>query len=225
MINVREELLVLADPGNAEFGAKLTPCDHKFLGARIPELRKLAKRIAKDDLEGYLAAWEPEYFEDYMLRGLATAYAKVPLDERLRLYQDFIPLIDNWSVCDSFCSTWKPKENEKEAVWDFIVPYLSTGMEYQMRFAAVMMLDHFIDEGHIHKVISEIDRVLCEGYYYRMAAAWCLSECMAKFPDVTLGYLGGECGVDDWIRSKAMQKCLESYRVSDAVKAEIRSLR
>jgi 3-methyladenine DNA glycosylase AlkD len=225
MTDIRGELLSLADPDNAEFEAKLTPCGYGFLGARLPGLRKLAKKIAKNGLDGYLDGWEPEYFEDFMLRGLATAYAKVPLGERLRLYRDFVPLIDNWAVCDSFCSTWKPKGEEKEALWDFIVPYLATGQEFPMRFAAVMMLDHFITADYVGRVMSEIDRARCEDYYYRMAAAWCFSECMARFPEETMGYLKGECGIDDWTYRKAVQKCLESYRVSDADKAELRALR
>ena len=221
----REDLLSLADPGNAEFEAKLTPCGRRFLGARMPALRKLAKKIAEEDLLGYLDSWEPEFFEDYMLRGLATAYARVPLEEKLRLYAGFIPLIDSWSVCDSFCSTWKPKPEDKALLWDFIVPDLESGDEFRMRFAAVMMLDHFIDADHIDAVISAIDRAECEGYYYRMAAAWCLAECMAAFPGRTASYLRSESRLDVWIRLKAIQKSLESYRVGEDAKAELREIR
>ena len=129
-MDVRSELLSLKDEANAEFEAKLIPGDHVIIGARLPEMRKLAKKVARNGWKEYLDTWDPEYYEDYMMRGLVIAYAKVPLEERLRLYADFVPLIDNWSVCDSFCSTWKPQPDEKESLWSFILPYLDTDDEF-----------------------------------------------------------------------------------------------
>ena len=224
-IDVGKELLSLQDPANAEFEARLTPCGHRFLGARLPQMRKLARRIAKDGWEDYLESWSPEYFEDYMLRGLVIAYVKVPVDERLRLYAEFVPLIDNWAVCDSFCSTWKPGPQEKERLWGFISPYLDSGQEFQARFALVMAISHFIDEGHIGRIIEGIERVRCDGYYCRMAVAWCLSACVADFPDEVLAYLQGSNSLDDWTFMKTVQKSLESYRVDDGAKRTLREMR
>lgn len=225
MIDARAELLLLRDEGNAEFVAKLTPCDYTFLGARLPELRKLARRIAEDGWREYLDSWRPEYFEDYMLRGMVIAYAEVPLEERLRLYAGFVPLIDNWSVCDSFCSTWKPKPEDKDALWDFVQTYMGSGDEFQMRFATVMMMDHFLEEGYVDRVIAEMDRARNDGYYFKMSVAWCLATCLAKHPDETMSYMRGPNSLDAWTYSKTVQKALESYRVSDAVKDELRRLR
>ena len=105
LIDARNELLALKDDSNAEFVRKLTPGIDDVLGARNPDMRDLAKRIAKDDWRSYIDSWEPVYFEDYMLRGMVIAYAKMDVHERLEEYRRFVPLIDNWSVCDSFCST------------------------------------------------------------------------------------------------------------------------
>jgi 3-methyladenine DNA glycosylase AlkD len=225
MIDARAELLLLRDEGNAEFEAKLTPCSHTFLGARLPEMRRLARRIAKDGWREYLDSWRPEFFEDYMLRGMVIAYAEVPLEERLRLYGDFVPLIDNWSVCDSFCSTWKPKPEEKDALWSFVRSYMDSDDEFRMRFATVMMMDHFLEDGYVDRVIAEMDRARNDGYYLKMAVAWCLATCLAKYPDRTMRYLKGDCSLDDWTYSRTVQKALESYRVPDAVKDELRRMR
>ena len=223
LIDARNELLALKDDSNAEFVRKLTPGIDDVLGARNPDMRDLAKRIAKDDWRSYIDSWEPVYFEDYMLRGMVIAYAKMDVQERLEEYRRFVPLIDNWSVCDSFCSTWKPKMKEKQLVWDFILPYLHTDDEFGMRFSAVMMLDHFIDEEHIDMVISELDSVDNDGYYFRMAKAWALSVCMVKFPEKTYDYLRSGTLEPETLRM-TVRKIRESFRVSDDMKSKVKGL-
>ena len=218
-----KELMALKDEDNAVFAKSLIPGDHVLIGARLPDMRELAKRIAKSDWRGYLGQWRPRYFEDYMLRGMVIGYVKVDLDERLELYRGFIPLIDNWSVCDSFCSTWKPKASEKERVWDFIVPYLHTDDEFRMRFAAVMMMDHFIDDDHIERIISELDSVDNEGYYFRMGKSWALSVCFVKYPDMTMDYLEN-CDMDAETMRMTVRKIRDSYRVTDEMKERVRGL-
>ena len=158
-----------------------------------------------------------------MLRGLVIAYARMDVDERLDEYRKFIPLIDNWSVCDSFCNTWKPKKNEREKVWDFIVPYLRTDDEFQMRFSAVMMLALFITDDHIDDVISLLNSADNDGYYFRMAKAWTLSVCFVKYPDITMPYL--EKGtLDEETLRMTVRKIIDSYRVSDEMKTKVRGL-
>jgi len=223
VIDVKNELLALKDEGNAVFSKSLIPGDHVMLGARLPAMRELAKRIAKDDWRSYIRDWDPYYFEDYMLRGMVIAYAKMDLYERFRQYGDFIPYIDNWSVCDSFCNTWKPKASEKDAVWEFVLPYLRTGKEFRMRFAAVMMLCHFIDDEHIGRVISELDSARCDDYYYMMAKAWTLSVCFVKFPEMTMDYLK-KGTLDEVTLRMTVRKICESYRVDPDTKKMVRGL-
>ena len=222
-IDARNELLALRDDDNAGFVRKLTPGIGNVLGARNPDMRDLAKRIAKDDWRSYIDDWDPVYFEDYMLRGMVISYAKMDVDERLEEFRRFVPLIDNWSVCDSFCSTWKPKKDERPLVWNFILPYLHTNDEFRMRFSAVMMLDHFIDDEHIDMVISELDSVDNEGYYFRMAKAWTLSVCMVKFPEKTLDYLKKRTLEPETMRM-TVRKIRESFRVSDEMKRTVKGL-
>ena len=221
-MDVKKELLALADAPNAEFVARLTPVDHRILGARLPALRDLAKRIAREDWKEYVDSWEPEYFEDYMLRGMVIAYARTDIETRLDEYARFVPLIDNWSVCDSFCSTWKPKGEDRERVWEFILPYLDSGEEFQMRFCAVMMLDHFVDEQHIDDILERLDSARNDGYYYKMAAAWAISVCFAKFPERTYDYLMS-CTLGDDVRAMIRRKICDSYRVSDEMKRRVRA--
>ena len=223
MIDVKKELLALSDEGNAQFVRKLVPGDRTIIGARLPAMRELAKRVAEDDWRSYIDTWRPECMEDYMLRGLVIAYAKMDIDERLEQYRRFVPLIDNWSVCDSFCTTWKPKKSERDKVWDFIVPYLRTDDEFRMRFSAVMMLAHFIDDDHVDDVIGLLDSAYNDGYYFKMAKAWTLSVCFVKYPDITMAYL--EKGtLDEETLRMTVRKIIDSYRVSDEMKTKVRGL-
>lgn len=223
MIDVRNELLALRDEGNAEFVRKLIPGDHVFLGARLPAMRNLAKRIASDDWRSYIRDWSPEYFEDYMVRGLVIAYIKVDIDERLEEYRRFVPYIDNWSVCDSFCNTWKPKVKEKTKVWEFILPYLRSDDEFKMRFASVMMLSNFVDDEHIDDVIEELDSAYHDGYYFKMAKAWTLAECFIRYPERTMKYLERHTLDTETLRM-TIRKINDSYRVDDDTKKRVRGL-
>lgn len=51
-------------------------------------------------------------YEEIMIRGLVTAKLKMPLAEKFVYIEEFLPYIDNWAVCDSFCTALKPKKNE-----------------------------------------------------------------------------------------------------------------
>lgn len=224
-MDVREELLSLGNPDKVDFQAKLIPGDHKFLGAKLPDMRALAKKTAKGDWRGYVDNWEGEYFEDYGLYALVIAYAKMDIDERLEQYRKFIPLIDNWAVCDSFCGTWKPKkEEERSKLWDFALGY-TKGTEFEMRYAVITMLSVFIDDEHIDRVIEEMDSAQNDGYYLKMAVAWTLSVCYVKYPEKTMAYLKGKNNLDDFTYNKALQKIVESYRVDDETKKIIRSMK
>lgn len=224
MIDVDEELMKIADPKNAEFEKKLIPADRVFLGARTLGMKALGRKIAKDDWQNYISVWRPRYFEDFSLRGLVIGYAKMDLEERFRQYNTFIPLIDNWAVCDASCSVWKIKDNEKERVWNFVIPYMRNPSEFGMRFGTVMMLSKFIDDEYIDRVIREMDRVKHDGYYLKMGVAWTLSVCFVKYPKKTMEYLKN-CTLDDFTYNKTLQKIIESYRVDDETKNIIRSMK
>lgn len=63
------------------------------MGVRLPELRKIAKKIAKDDWRTYLKIAEDEYFEEIMLQGMVIGYVKTDINEQLSYVASFIPKI------------------------------------------------------------------------------------------------------------------------------------
>ena len=68
--NVRNELKTLEDPTYREFHSSLIPGADNILGVRIPQLRTMAKEIAKkEDWRTFVEATDTLYYEETMLQG------------------------------------------------------------------------------------------------------------------------------------------------------------
>ncbi|MED0705314.1 DNA alkylation repair protein [Aneurinibacillus aneurinilyticus] len=212
------------DTDYQKFSAALIPTINNVLGVRLPELRKIAKKIVKGDWRTYLETAKDEYFEEIMLQGMVIGYVKTDIEELLSYVALFVPKIDNWSVCDSFCTGLKFTKENKERVWEFLQPYLSSKKEYEIRFGVVMLLDFYIETEYIERVLNLLDRVKHEGFYAKIAVAWAVSICYVKLPDSTMEYLRNNT-LDDFTYNKALQKITESKRVDKETKNLIRSMK
>lgn len=221
---IRKQIFELIDPDYQKFSAALIPNINNVLGVRLPELRKLAKKITKGDWRTYLATAKDKYFEEIMLRGMVIGYVKTDIEEILYYVASFVPKIDNWSVCDSFCTGLKFTKENKERVWEFLQPYLSSKKEYEIRFGVVMLLDFYIETEYINRVLILLDRVKHEGFYAKMAVAWAVSICYVKLPNSTMAYLRNNT-LDDFTYNKALQKITESNRVDNETKSLIRNMK
>lgn len=221
---IRERIFDRAEEEYKKFQSSLIPGEDRILGVRLPYLRELAKEVSKEDWREYLNNAQGEYYEEVMLQGLVIGYAKAAPEEILEHTAQFIPKITNWGVCDSFCTGLKLAKKHPQLVWDFIQPYLKSGKEFEIRFAVIMMLAHFITDNYIDQVISNLDQVRHEGYYVKMGVAWAISVCYVKYPVKTMAYLKS-CDLDDFTFNKSLQKILESYRVDQDSKAIIRSMK
>ncbi|RXI67915.1 DNA alkylation repair protein [Clostridium tetani] len=221
---IREEIFELIDEDYKKFSSSLLPNIDNILGVRLPELRKLAKKVAKDDWRKFIDTADNQYFEQIMLQGMVLGYIKTNIEEILLYVAEFIPKIDNWSVCDSFCGGLKFTKNNMEQVWNFIQPFLSSKKEYEVRFAVVMLLDFYINDEYIDKVLKLLDNVNHPGYYAKMAVAWAVSICYIKFPEKTMDYLKNN-NLDDFTYNKSLQKICESLRVDKETKKIIKAMR
>lgn len=221
-MTLRDQLLELSEPEYRKFTSALMPGVANVLGVRLPTLRKIARAIARGDWRAYLAAAEDFYFEERMLQGMVIGYARCEYTEKLELVARFVPKIDNWAVCDSFC--WRLKAAEREPMWEFIQPYFRSAAEYDVRFAVVMALGNFVDEEHLEELLRLLDSIRHEAYYVSMAVAWAVSVCYAKFPERTHTWLK-ECGLDDRTFNKSRQKIAESLRICDAAKQELSAVK
>jgi len=221
---LRDQLFHQVDHEYQKFHSKLCPNIDHILGVRIPVLRKMAKELAKGDWETYLATAQDTYYEEVLLQGLVIGLIQTDLEDRLHYIQHFVPKIDNWAICDTFCAGLRFTKHHRDRVWDFILPYLETEDEYLNRFSVVMMLDYYIIEDYIDLVLPLLDTIRHPGYYVRMAVAWALSICFIRFPEKTL-YTFQQSNQDKFTYNKALQKITESNRVDLQTKAFIRSLK
>ncbi|MPN39530.1 hypothetical protein SDC9_187058 [bioreactor metagenome] len=106
----------------------------------------------------------------------------------------------------------------------FVSPYIGSENEYDVRFAAVMLLNHFSDATHVNTTLALLDTARHEGYYARMAVAWAVAECFASDSETTFAYLN-KSTLDNFTYNKALQKITESFRVDKDMKARIRSMK
>ena len=215
---IRNRLISLSDEKYRIFSSSLIPNIDNLLGVRLPILRKLAKEIAHGDWEEFLNA-ECQYMEETMLQGLV-----IGLKGDLSHVEKFVPKINNWSVCDSFCCSLKFTNDNPSEVWEFIQKYLNSNKEYDIRFGTVMILNYFVEEKYLEKIFGFINRFSNKEYYAQMAVAWLVSVCFAKFPDKTMDFLK-HTTLDDCTYNKSIQKITESLKTDKITKQKIKLLK
>ena len=148
---IRRQLVERAETKYRDFSSSLIPKSKPLLGVRLPVLRKLAKDVIKNmdwkrEIESYEGQYEDIYFEEVMFRGMIIGYGtrKEEAEEALQLLKNFIPHIDNWSVCDSFCNSFTFAAENRELVWEFLQPYLLSEKEFEVRTALIMLLNQYL---------------------------------------------------------------------------------
>lgn len=217
--NLKKELKNLAEKEYQIFSSKLTPNINNILGVRLPILRKIAKRIAKDNYVLFFKRNDDEFMELTMLEGMVIGY--LPIEKQVKYIKKFIPKINNWAVCDSFCSGLKYfKLNQDKTI---IERYIKSNKEYELRFAFVILLYYFIDSNYNY-VIEKIIDFDNEQYYAKMAVAWCLSICIIKNYTQCLNDIK-KYKIHPWVYNKGLTKAIESLRLSKKQKEELRQYR
>lgn len=230
---IRKELKEKSDKKLAEFNVKLCPGVNPeiVLGIKIPELRKIAKKIiSKDCFDNYVKEYNKQnskvYLEETIIYGLLIGYVKIDIENKFNYMKNYIPLIDNWLVNDTVCSTLKLKNiNDKEKLWNFIDTYLKSKNQFEVRFAIIIILHNFLIDEYIDEVILKLDMIENDSYYVKMAIAWTLAEIGIKFNDKAMKYLKSENKLDIFTFNKTIQKMRESYRISKEQKDELKLMK
>ncbi len=212
------------------------PAGTRILGMHTPEMKQVAKAIAKDDFRVQLAQWasarpltgaEGLSHEERMIWGLVLDYAKMPLQERLQLVGQFLPSIDNWAICDTFCCNAKWIEKEcKDLVWRYICKLMASSDEFVARTAVVLSLAHFLSGNLLGRTLHAVDARRFsddDPYYIRMAVAWLFATALAADYEATLPYLLDR-RLTRWIHNQSIRKARESFRIPDERKQFLKTL-
>ena len=223
--SIKEEINSLAG-NNPELYNKLNPTAKPALGVRIPKLRELAKKIAKEDYKWFLENNPLDTFELESLQAFVIGYAKDDIHVILNYMREFIPTIHDWSVNDSLCQTFKMARKYPEETYNLLMEFRDSKREFEVRVVAVMLMSQFLNDEFIDRVIETLDSLYTDSYYSRMGVAWAVATVMAKYPAKCIEYMNSSNNhLDDWTFNKAIQKMKESYRVKNDDIAKIVKVR
>ena len=223
---IKKELEQLADEKYRKFQKGLSPGIENILGVRVPILRDYAKKLAKEHkIRELLNHIDDEYSEEIMLQGMLIGLEKdQDFKNILKDIEKYVPKIDSWGVCDVFCTGLKITKKHLKEMWDFLQKYVKSDKEFEIRFGVVMILDYYITEEYLEKNFDIFDNIKSDKYYVQMAVAWAISICLIKFYDKTIKYLK-TAKIDKFTYNKALQKAIESYRITEEQKNELRKMK
>ena len=123
----------------------------------------------------------------------------------------FLPYVDNWATCDQLRPRCFRKHHRE--LLTYLQTWIHSQEPYTARFGIGMLMVHFLDEDFSPEYLEIVASVRREDYYVRMMAAWYFATALAKQYDAALPYISGR-KLDRWVHNKAIQKAVESYRVS-----------
>lgn len=224
MNNLQKELLNISDAKYAAFQAKLTPSvdPQLFLGVRVPVLRKFAKEYIKNkDALSFLDALPHKYYDENMLHALLISEMK-DFDQIIIYLNKFLPFVDNWAVCDIMSP--KALKKNKTKLIENIEKWIKSKETYASRFGIEMLMSFYLDDDFKESYLKYVARVRSNDYYLNMMVAWFFATALTKQWDATIPYIKNNA-LDTWTHNKTIQKCIESYRITDGQKAYLRTLR
>ena len=218
------ELFRMQDKDYSLMQAKIIPtvAADRIIGVRTPALRAFAKSLSKDnEIDIFLSSLPHPYFDEDQLHAFVISLEK-DFDKCIEQVNTFLPYIDNWATCDQL----SPKAFKKEP--ERLLPYIQTWIKsdkvYTVRFAVGMLMQHFLGERFDTKYTDMAAEVRSEEYYVNMMIAWYFATALAKQYELVLPYLE-ENRLDDWVHNKAIQKSIESYRITDEQKVYLKTLK
>ena len=201
--------------------------ERRVLGLHSPEMKQVAKQLSREGCEVVMSDGvhrncvdgaevircfeavpsEELCYEETVVWGFLINLEKCSLTERLAMLERYVPVLDNWAVCDSYCAhaKWMVRA-DKEALWAFLQRWFDSDREFEVRFAVVVAMTYFLNVEWLDKVFWRIDRLDfasiksnyktakgkpkvaqqgtvqgAEPYYVRMGVAWLLASALAKF--------------------------------------------
>ena len=85
-------------------------------------------------------------------------------------------------------------------------------------------MNEYLGDDFREEYLSLVASKQGEDYYLKMMVAWYFATALAKRYDESVKYIE-ERKLDEWVHKKAIQKAVESYRVSDEHKQYLKSFR
>lgn len=224
MTDIQKALFALQDQKYRDFHSKLMPTVDPacIIGIRTPELRKFAKQFAKSGAaEAFLRELPHTYYEENNLHGFLIESMR-DFDRVVVELNVFLPHVDNWATCDMMRPKVFAKHREDLLPW--IRCWMAEEHPYTIRFGIEMLMVHFLEDAFEPEYLDWVAALRAEEYYVNMMIAWYFATALAKQYDAVLPVLE-ERRLDAWTHNKAIQKAVESYRITAEQKEYLRSLK
>ncbi|MBO5943895.1 MAG: DNA alkylation repair protein [Clostridia bacterium] len=224
MTPIQEKLLELQDLKYKDFHSKLMPtvCKDKIIGVRVPQLRKFAKELNKSELKAdFLNALPHKYYEEDNLHAFLIEQIK-DFDECISVLDNFLLFVNNWATCDMM--TPKILGKNPDLLYEKIKEWAKSEHTYTVRFAVVTLMKFFMDERLDKKQLTLLLSIKSDEYYINMAIAWYLATALSSRWDLVIPYIENQ-KFDKWVHNKAIQKAIESYRITKEQKEYLKTLK
>ena len=223
-MEIQKELFSLQDKEYMKFLSKLTPNvpEDTIIGVRIPEIRKLAKKLVRNnEYEDFLKELPHKYYDENLLHGAIISENK-DFENCIELLDSFLPFVDNWAVCDTI-SPKIFKKHKKELI-EKIKEWSQSDKTYTCRFGVEMLMTHFLDEDFKKEYLEMVANIHSEEYYVKMVVAWFFATALTKQWDYAVIYLENN-RLDVWVHNKTIQKARESLRILEDKKGYLKGLK
>lgn len=224
MSEIVRRLFDLRDDGYAAFQLRLIPtaAAETIIGVRVPQVRALAKELeGSADAADFMAELPHKYYDENMLHACLLSRLR-DYSAALAATDAFLPYVDNWAVCDILSPKVFAKHTQE--LLPEIRRWMSSGKTYTVRFGTEMLMSFYLDARFQPKYLDMAAAVRSEEYYVNMMTAWFFATALAKQYDAALPYIQDRA-LDVWTHNKAIQKAVESYRITDEQKAYLKTLR
>lgn len=219
-----DRLLEVRDEKYREFQIKLVPniLPETIIGVRTPDMRAVAKEVfSGGEREAFLSSLPHTYYEENLIHFFVLAMIK-DFDECISGVEAFLPCVDCWPVSDQ--ATPKAFRKNHKKLLPYIEKWIASEHVYTARFGLRMLMNEFLDEDFKEEYLALAASKTGEDYYLKMMIAWFFATALAKRYDETVPYFEKRV-LDGWVHRKAIQKAVESFRVSDEHKEYLKGLR
>lgn len=224
MTKIQKKLFELQDMEYRKFHCGLMPTvdPDKVIGVRTPELRRLGKQLAKEpDIKNFLEELPHQYYDENNLHGFIIETIK-DYDKCVSAVDAFLPYVDNWATCDLMC----PKVFEKHLpeLLDKIKEWIASEKTYTIRFGIGILMRFYLDDAFLPEYLEMAASVKSEEYYVKMMIAWYFATALSKQYEAAVVYIE-QNRLDVWTHNKAIQKAVESRRITEDQKVYLKSLK
>ena len=223
MEKIVKELFEMQDEKYRDFQSALIPGSdlEKVIGIRTPLLRKYAKNLPLEDAKAFLLELPHEYFDENQLHAFIVSEIK-DIDACIKEVNTFLPYVDNWATCDQMSPVIFKKHKDKLLVE--VKRWIASSETYTVRFGIKMLMQHFLDEDFNLEYPEMVAKIQSEEYYIKMMIAWYFATALAKQYDSVIPFIE-EGRLEKWTHNKAIQKSIESYRITTEQKKYLRNLK